>query len=248
MSPGSWTETTVAESAYSDGTFDPYGSFVAAPSPTFPAKGDALADGVYPAAHPVEWSSDQPGLLKVELYRLESCASLGMTDVSEACGSGGYEVGVDPATTFPIEIPLDASIRTVVVGGDCSESSDGDYSPVTKQADGTALRALYEAYTADYQHVIAPLLATTTDQFALLEQIIALPSGGFAAGPSARCPGSLTFNAGNAPPVLMQAVASFERDSSGALQPLVATQAISLSTVIVEEGSISLYFYAGFRS
>jgi hypothetical protein len=243
-----WTETTAPESAYSDGTFDAYGSFVAGPSPTFPAAGAPLADGVYPAAFPVEWSGDQSGVLNVSLYRLESCATPGMTDVSAACESGAYEAGVDPATKFPIAIPLDASIRAVVVGAGCSDTSDVGSLPVTKQADGTALRVLYEAYTADYEQVIAPLLPTTSDQFALLKQVLASPSGGFAAAVGAGCIGSLTFTAGDAPPVLMQSISSFEQDSSGALQPLLATQAISLSTVIVEDGLISMYFYAGFQS
>ncbi len=247
VAPAPWKETTVPGSAYSDGTFDAYGSFVAGPSPPFPEAGAPLVDGVYPAAFPVEWSVDQPGVLGVSLYRLESCEAPGMADVSDSCEGGGYEAGVDPATTFPIEIPLDASIRTVVVGGDCSAASDVGYLSVAKQADGGALRGLYEAYTADYERVIAPLLPTTTDQFALLEQIAASPSGGFAAA-GARCTGSLTFTTGDAPPVLMQTIASFEQDSLGALHPLLATSAINLSTVIVEDGTLSLYFYAGLQS
>jgi hypothetical protein len=248
VAPATWTETTAPGSAYSDGSFDAYGSFVAGPSPPFPRPGAPLADGVYPAAFPVEWSSDQPGVLRVSLYRLESCEAPGMTDVSDSCESGFYEAGVDPATMFPIEIPLDSSIRTVVVGADCRDTSDVGRERVTKQADGTALRVLYEAYTADYQRVIAPLLPTTTNRLALVEQIATSPSGGFAAGHREGCTWSLTFTAGDAPPVLMQTIASSELDSSGALQPLLATSAINLSTVIVEDGMLSLYFYAGFQS
>lgn len=205
------------------------------PSPAAPAEGETPADGFYVGTVLEPWSPEQPDHLSVRIQRLEWC-----TELPEGCEyMEPEEMNLDPSWQLDVNVPLDATTTVVVQGFLCWDG------PEQKQATGHELMELFEAYTADYESVIAPRLGEPTGDFDVMMEIAADPEGGFV-GEEELCPdglaGPLRYVHEDAPVLLLQTV----RDWEGG--PLDATDLVQLSGVQYTDGVPLFYFYAGFYS
>ena len=207
------------------------------PSPAAPAEGEVPADGFYVGTVLEPWSPEQPDHLSVRIQRLEWCAEL--ADGCEYMGTDVEEMNLDPSWQLDVDVPLDATTNVVVQGFLCWDG------PEQKKATGHELMELFEAYTADYESVIAPRLGEPTADFDVMTEVAAAPEGGFV-GEEELCPGGmagpLRYVHDDAPVLLLQTV----RDWEGG--PLDATDLVQLSGVQYTDGVPLFYFYAGFYS
>lgn len=222
------------------------------PSPAAPAEGETPADGFYATELLAPWV---PGTstLHVRVRRLELCTALPET----ACGQSDdpTEMGQDPSWVLDLEVPLDESTAVVLGGFDCfhyEEAQTEDWvNPQNKQATGAELLDLFEAYTADYATIVAPVLEQPGElwdiQQQLAEQLAAEPQGGFRSS-EALCPpdatgGVLNYVHDDAPVLLLQTITDWT--DGGTLE---ATELMQLGGVEFADGQLTLFFYAGFYS
>jgi hypothetical protein len=205
------------------------------PSPAAPAEGEMPADGFYVGTVLAPWSPEQPDHLSVRIQRLEWC-----TELPDGCEyMEPEEMNLDLSWQLDVEVPLDTTTNVVVQGFLCWDG------PEQKQATGHELMELFEAYTADYESVIAPRLGEPTADFDVMTEVAAAPEGGFV-GEEELCPGGmagpLRYVHDDAPVLLLQTVTDWERG------PLDATDLVRLSGVQYTDGVPLFYFYAGFYS
>jgi hypothetical protein len=217
-----------------------------APSPALPSTpGQPLPDGHYEAEVDPSWSAANPNSLSIVVHRLDLCSTL----PSDACETddGGEpsptDLGPDEAHPYPMTVPLDSSIGIGLTGYECQS--------IQKTGNGADLAALFSAFDAAYNSVIAPLVTAGQQSIDIINAITATPAAGFA-GSEATCPPAndiaLVFHANDAPPVLLQQVDDPQFDASGnvtATLPLTPTSAVQLGTVVVANGVMTLYWYAG---
>lgn len=211
-------------------------------SPAAPIEPDGtLADGYYDAHVVTRWSATTPNVLQVELRRYEACAVL-PADVCEPNEDDPTELGLDPAWSRIIEVPLDATTSVVLAGGRCE--------PEVKRGTGADLGELFVAFDTAYQTVVAPQLATGLDEFTVAEAIAAAPSNGFV-GEAELCgdllAGPLRFVHEDAPTLLVQVLTSYV-DELDRNEPMTPSDLMVLNGVDVRGGVPTYYFYAGFYS
>jgi hypothetical protein len=221
-----------------------YSNWRAEPSPPLAALGDPLRDGLYQATVATPWTAGSAGSLRITVHRLESCAI-----VPDACISddgtdefAADEVGVDESRSYPLSIPLDATVDVAVLGVDCG-------TVTTKRATGRELRALFAAFDTAYAAAIRPLLDAGAEPFDVITELAATPVAGFT-GEGGRCAdqqSSLVFHHDDAPPLLLQTVVAYD-DATSSARPMTATDLVGLKSVQVNGGRLTLYFYAGFYS
>ncbi len=218
------------------------------PSPALPTgPGQPLADGIYSADVDTPWTADNPGVLAIDVQRLELCTKLA-TDV---CFDSGIpyqpdELGVDAAHPYLITLSLDGSIGVGFTGFECE--------PIDATGNGADLAALFSAFDTAYATAIRPAVLRGENQQVTIDRLTKKPAAGFS-GSDKTCgttvASGLTFHAGDAPPVLLQSVANYLYDPSGTLikhVPLTPTTAINLDSIEVHNGIITIYLYAGFYS
>jgi len=196
------------------------------------------ADGYYVATLLTPW---KPGdtTLRVKVQRLDLCTALPAGSCNES--DDPSELGLDPAWSRELDVPLDAGTNVVVTGYKCGEGRE------VKSASGSELVDLFEAYTADYQAAVAPLLETADNPWDVGQVVAAAPSGGFVGeadmcGDAMVMAGYLRYVHDDAPVLLLQTVTDWDGG------PLDATDLIGLQGVQYEAGVPTFYFYAGFYS
>jgi hypothetical protein len=237
--PVGWTPTDFVPGAFPVGYSGNWSGSPSPAAPTDPAQ--PLADGYYDAQVITPWSASNPGVLQVELHRYELCTVL-PEGACEPNPDDPTEIGLDPAWSRMVDVPLDATTSVVLAGGRCE--------PEVKHGTGADLGELFAAFDTAYQTVVAPLLAGGQDEFAVAEAIAAAPAGGFI-GEAALCgdllAGALRFQYGDAPTLLLQVLTKYV-DASDSNEPLTPTALMVLNGVDVRGGVPTYYFYAGFYS
>jgi hypothetical protein len=243
--PAGWV---IAAQSFDASLFPPFdeGNWTGVPSPALPAgPGQPLADGIYAADVATPWTADNPGVLAITVQRLELCTTL-PADVCADLGSPFQpdDLGADAAHPYPLTLSLDGSIGVGFTGFECE--------PIDETGNGADLAALFSAFDAAYATAIRPAVLRGEAQ-EVIARLTKKPAAGFS-GSDKTCGSTvasgLTFQAGNAPPVLLQSV-DYEYDSSGEFNlhdPLTPTTAIHLDAIQVSNGIITAYFYAGFYS
>ncbi len=206
------------------------------PSPAAPVDGAPPADGYYVASLREPWTPEQPDVLAVRVERLDWC-----TDLPDGCAQmEPDEMNIDPSWHLDLDVPLDGTTDVIVQGFRCWNDDQ------QKQATGTELRELFEAYTADYTALIAPQLTGTTADWEVANAVAAAPSGGFVGEESICGPDSLAgvlrYVHDPAPVLLLQTVTDWDGG------PLDATDLVQLDGVQYTDGTPVFYFYAGFYS
>jgi hypothetical protein len=237
--------TGAPATAWIDSTFVPGASLQgysgnwegdAGPSPAAPADGERPADGYYVATVIEPWSPADDHL-SVRIQRLESCDDL--PDGCEYTDDGVDAMNIDPSWQLDMDVPLDPTTDVVVQGFRCWDA------PEQKQGTGNELAALFDAYTTDYQSVIAPKLSEAANSYDVALAVAADPAGGFV-GEESVCPGGmagpLRYVHADAPVLLLQTVTDPDGGS------LDATELIQLDGVQFTNGVPLFYFYAGFYS
>ena len=208
------------------------------PSPAFPPPGQPLADGDY--AVKMGWPDDPSQPLQLELHRFEQCASL-PADTCENQGAGFTpdELGVDVSTSRPMTVSLDGSVRVVVVGWTTTDGAET--GPVAAEANGADLAELAAAVDQAYAEVFASRFVAGEDPDTIIADVIARPTGGFAASPSGA--GAVVFTHGAAPPLLFQTVFPYVNDVRVVGR---GVDVLRIQSVEVTDGQVTMYVYAGY--
>ena len=200
-------------------------------SPELPGPGVALPDGLYPIDG--LWPADPAAPIPLRVMRFAPCAAPGM-----AANCDGIEpfpakaMGVDRSQFRTITVPLDANLSVVYSGFEADAS--GQFLAATSIGDGTNLAQLATAVDAAYERRIASRVRAGEDVNTVFADVAANPGDGFQAAPASA--GSLTFDDGNAPPVLFQG--SYDRGA----------EALGMVVLEVAAGKLTLVVYAGFYS
>jgi hypothetical protein len=213
-------------------------------SPAFTAAGQPLADGFY-WADVTSWSQDDPTRLGISVRRLVPCADGVRECTPNADGTYGEgEVGLSDDER-PLEVPLDASTVVELLGAEPVQVSSGT-DPANRRSDGTALSELLSSLATSYDELIWAPIAAGSSPDSVVADLRSNPQGGFVPAPVDV--GELFFTHDDAPAVLLQSVAA--RDADNVFQPLPrsGTSAVDLTVLEVRDGTLKLYFYAGFIS
>lgn len=207
-------------------------------SPPLPTTGSTLTDGGYVVR--LEWADDPTQPLVGTVGRLDRCSVLPEGSCQPADSYADDELGVDPAATMPISIPLDGSIRVVLIGFNGFEASNA------AEGNGADLALLAAALDADYRAALLEPLAAgvsrediVTGLWASGDHHFGMPAYDWEPSPS-----ELVYTNFGAPPLLFQAAFGFDdtpADNRGV--DVMGTPGIS-----VEDGRITLYVYAGWYS
>ena len=206
-------------------------------SPALPAAGGTIADGSYVLG--VSWAGDPTQPLVGEVYRLDQCSVLPQGSCEPADSYADDELGLDPQT-IPIEIPLDGSVRVVLVG------FAGMDQTAAAQGNGADLAQLAAALDADYQTAILQPLAAgvskddiVTGLWASGEHHFGKPNYDWEPAPS-----ELVYTNFGAPPLLFQAAFGFDEtpaDNRG-------VDILGVNGLAVQDGRFTIYVYAGWYS
>jgi hypothetical protein len=220
-------------------------NYVGDPSPELPADPvTPLAPGVYHASRqqPGEGEQLDPASISFTLRPFVPC---GTPEVFCEEGFVDGEVGVGP-TSREITMPLDDEV-TVVVGGFRCLDSDTPYETDHQRGTGSLLATLQLEMDTAYAETVAPLVLADTpfDQY---EIIFAEPVNGFRA--ACAFAGVLQFQGGAGPAILLQTLGTYDPD----VEAVVPSKSIAVETIrltaleVADDGSQTLYFYAGFLS
>jgi hypothetical protein len=190
----------------------------------------------------VGWSPEDPMHLQVSVRSLISCAD-GVVDCSPL-DDGTYgpdEVGYSDESRT-IDVTLDTSVIVYLAGDDIETPRTPDLRSMLRSTNGIGLADLMTAIADAYEAAIAAPLRDGTAVDDIVADLQANPRLGFTSA-AEQMTGQLYFSFGDAPPVLFQAVADqgepLERSGTSVLIP---------RTFTIQNGAISLEFYAGFRS
>ena len=145
-----------------------------------------------------------------------------------------------------VTLPLDADLR-VVVGGFACDADGANYAVDHQAATGVELATLQSELDASYAEVVAPLVEADTpfDDYA---SIFAEPLGGF----SVPClfAGQLQFQGSAGPAILLQLLGVYD-DAVGeiVIPPSISIAVMYMTALeVADDGTQTLYFYAGFLS
>lgn len=237
--PIAWTDVDAYPSGFEAGCCGANSA-----GPTSPALTEApgpLADGTY-SLEVVGWSPDDPTLLQISVRALMPCAD-GVKECSpsEDGTYGPRDIGFSE-TSRQIELVLDDSVLVYLAGDDASGSLEDGLSSILRSTNGNGLAALMTAIADAYDTAIAAPLSSGTPIDDIVADLQANPMHGFTSA-AEQLTGQLYFTFDDAPPVLFQAVAN-----QGAPLERSGTSALIPRTFTLEDGTISLEFYAGFRS
>jgi hypothetical protein len=234
-----WTDADVYPSGYVMGCCD--GNSTGTASPELTASPAPLADGTY-AMDVVGWSPEDSTSLQVSVRSLVSCA-----DGVALCfplPDGTYEpdaVGYSEASRM-VEVTLDDSVTVYVAGDDIDVPRTPERRSVLRWTNGNGFAELMTAIANAYEAAIAIPLRAGTTAADIVADLQTNPRSGFSSA-AEQATGELYLSFGDAPPVLFQAVANqgepLERSGTSVLIP---------RTFTIQNGAISLEFYAGFRS
>ncbi len=220
-------------------------NYVGEPSPVIPADpAAALAPGIYRAFRE-QPAAGEPVETGTTTFSLAPYVACGTPDVFCEEGFVDGEVGVG-AVARQVTLPLDADLR-VVVGGFACEADDSSYVTDHQAATGVELAALQVELDTAYATVVAPLVEADTpfDDYAT---IFAEPLGGF----SVPClfAGQLQFQGSAGPAILLQVLGVYDDAVGEVVVPPSISIAVMYMTAleVAADGSLTLYFYAGFLS
>ena len=237
--PVTWTDVDEYPSEFGEGCC---GSNSSGPtSPALTAEPAPLADGVY-SLEVVGWSPTDPTLLQVSVRGFVSCA-----DGVEGCwpaDDGTYgtdEIGFSE-TSREFDVVLDDSVVVYLGSTDANGSGDDGLTGVLRSTTGDGLADLMAAVAEAYDTEIAAPLSAGTSIDAIVAGLQKNPAHGFTSARE-QMTGELYFTYADAPSVLFQIVAT-----DGAPLPRSGTSALIPRTFTVEDGNVTLEFYAGFRS
>jgi hypothetical protein len=190
----------------------------------------------------MQWPDDLTQPLELELFRLEQCALLPEFSCEPPPAGVEYtdtELGVDTSASRPLTFALDDRVRVVVVGWDDATLDDDRF--VIEQANGTALAELARTVDQAYADVFATRFAAGEDPDAIVADVRANPSGGFGAALSTF--EGFVFTPQTGPPLLFQAVFPYVDDRRVATR---GTDVLSIRSIEVVDGQITVYVYAGY--
>ena len=237
--PVTWTDVDEYPSGFGEGCC---GANASGPtSPALMVEPAPLADGVY-SLEVVGWSPTDPTLLQVSVRGFVSCA-----DGVEGCWSaddgtyGAGEIGFSE-TSREFDVVLDDSVVVYLGSTDANESGDDGLTFVLRSTTGDGFADLMAAIAEAYDTAIAAPLSAGTSIDAIVAGLQKNPAHGFTSARE-QMTGELYFTYADAPSVLFQIVAT-----DGAPLPRSGTSALIPRTFTVEDGKVSLEFYAGFRS
>lgn len=207
-------------------------------SPALPPAGGTLADGGYVVR--LEWADDPTQPLVGTVHRLEQCSLLPQGSCQSADSYADDELGIDPSSEMAIELPLDGSLRVVLLGFAGMDSS------AAAEGNGADLAQLAAALDEDYRAALLEPLAAgvakddiVTGLWATGDHHFGKPAYDWEPAPS-----ELVYTNFGAPPLLFQAAFGFDQtpaDNRG-------TDVMGLIGIGVQDGRITLHVYAGWYS
>lgn len=211
-------------------------------SPALPASGDALADGDYWVS--MEWNANPGDPLQLDVFRFEQCNLL-PTNACEGMGMPYPDdaLGVDESSSVPLTVPLDNTVRVVLVGF-LGLGIDPAVNSSVSEGNGTDLAELAAAVDNAYANFVTARLAGGETREAIVADLSANPSGGWGPGLDGS-QYSLSFTFGDAPPLLFQAPFGYEDGTPGGPR---GTDALLVVSVGVVDGRITVYIFAGYYS
>lgn len=237
--PVTWTDVDDYPSGFGQGCC---GANSSGPiSPELAAAPAQLTNGIY-SFDVVDWSPTDPTLLRVSVRAFVPCGD-GVTDCSPM-DDGTYlpgDIGYSDASR-QIDVDLDDSVVVYLGGTDPRVSGDEGLEGILRSTSGRGLADLMSAVADAYDTAIAAPLSAGTPVAEIVADLQANPAHGFTSAIE-QMTGELYFSHDGAPPVLFQVVAD-----QGAPIARSGTSALIPRTFTVEDGAISLEFYAGFRS
>lgn len=218
-------------------------NWVGTPSPPLPAPGEAFADGLYAVASP--WRVDVAGGLAVAVGRFEQCALLPEFACEYEADDGTFlpeSMGLDDrGAAVTLSLPLDQTLRVVLIGFD---SSEGDVITPAAEASGADLAEFAAALGEAYDLAVAQPLASGIGEDEIIAGLYASPAHGFSAPPQFDAGTlALRFEYGGAPPILMQATFDY---SGGSAAPATPTDVLFIPAIEVSAGRVTVYVYAGY--
>ena len=183
-----------------------------------------------------------PTRLQVSVRSLVSCADgvVGCSPLEDGT-YGPDEVGYSEESRT-IDVTLDDSVIAYVAGDAIDTPGTPELRSILRSTNGIGLADLMTAIADAYEAAIATPLSGGTAVEDIVADLQANPRLGFTSA-AEQMTGQLYFSFGDAPPVLFQAVADqgepLERSGTSVLIP---------RTFTIQNGAISVEFYAGFRS
>ncbi len=220
-------------------------NFVGDPSPAIPADpAVALAPGIYRAfrEQPAAGEPVETDTITFSLAPFVPCTA---PDVFCEDGFVDGEVGVGDVAR-QITLPLDADLRVVLGGFDCGPNDSG-YATDHQAATGVELATLQAELDTAYAEVVAPLVEADTP-FDTYVAMFAEPVSGFSV--PCQSAGILQFQGSAGPAILLQTLGVYD-DAVGAvvIPPSISIAVMYMTALeVAADGSLTLYFYAGFLS
>lgn len=206
------------------------------PSPVLPDSGE-IPDGIYHASR-VQWSADDPATLVIDVRRFEQCAVLpegGCEPLPDGYEYQPDELGLSDESVRRLTITLDATVRVAVTGW----SSDA----VLSEASGTDLVGLRVALDAAYAEAIAAPFLAGGEPDAIVAGLQESPAYGFGPPSVPDFYGALVYSYDAAPPLLFQYAFEY---TDVELAPIDPSAMLFLTSIEIDQGVMSLYFYAGY--
>lgn len=208
------------------------------PSPPLSGSAATLADGRYVTR--LEWADDPTQPLVGTVHRLDQCLVLPEGACEPNDPYAPDDLGVDPSVSLPIEIPLDGSIRVVLVG------FNGWEIPSAVEGNGADLALLAAALDSDYREAVLTPLAAGVPKDEIVTGL--WDSGDHHFGKPnydwEPVPSELVYTNLGAPSLLFQAAFGFDdtpADNRG-------VDVMGRPGISVTDGKITLYIYAGWYS
>ena len=209
-------------------------------SPVLPPVGQPLADGPYAVA--MQWPDDPSQPLELEVFRFEQCALLPQQSCESPAEEAGYgpdELGVDASASRPLTVALDEHVRVVVVGwDDNSLESDGF---IVEQANGTNFAELTMEVNQAYAAVFADRFLAGEDPNAIIADVLADPTGGFA--PAANENHGFIFTPESGPPLLFQVIFPYVDGQRVAWR---GTEPPAIRSIDIADEQVTVYVYAAY--
>ena len=215
------------------------------PSPEIPIDGAApLSPGVYRAfrEQPTEGGAFDPGTIEVSLAPFEPCGTPGVFCEEPFAAD---EVGVGAVARKEV-MALTDDVRVVVGGFRCLDAQS-NWTTDHQGGTGTLLAALQTEFEAAYAATVAPLVGADTP-FEDYATIFAQPVAGF--GVPCQFAGVLQWQGSAGPALLLQTLGRYDDAAGRVLVPAsISVEILQLTAFeLADDGTQTLYFYAGFMS
>lgn len=209
-------------------------------SPPLPPAGQPLADGPYAVA--TQWPDDPTQPLELDVFRFEQCALLPQHSCESRPADVGYgpdELGVDDSASRPLTVALDEDVRVVVVGWDDASLETDRF--VVEQASGTDFAELAMVVNEAYAEVFADRFIAGEDPNAIIADVLANPTGGFA--PAENELQAFIFTPPSGPPLLFQVIFT---DVDGQQVAGRGTATPAIGSIDIVDGQVTVYVYAAY--